>query len=285
MKYTNGEVLLSPNTIYWVQAPTTIGEIEKIDLLKKDVFIVDCRYNLNNISKLKEKKDESSAFFFNIDAIIKKSYLKIESATSVYRDLAQFISNVCREKSIVHTNIIDEKISSIFREQGLFYLEKNFYDRTTAVSTVSNLIKPLFVFNNRVPRPHLRIRLYPEIKYKVEFVDKNVLTESKPIQGILKDLSLNGMGIVLNDKENIKKLKLKNIIQIKINAINSILKIPMAYITRIDIENGEFGINYDINNNQMVNEDSSNYILKMIYNWMKEIIDKYGKIIDDDEHQ
>jgi len=276
--YSNGEIVSSPNTIYWVQMPVSVGEPEKIELLKRDVLVVDCTYDLSNITLLKEKKDTYCAFFFNLDDIIKNSINKYDSIYSLSVNLAQFISRISIEKSIVHTNIIDEKLAEIYRNEGLFYLEKNFRDKSTAVSTVNNLIKPLFVYNNHVPRPSLRIVLYPEILYKVDIFINKSSTETKIIQGYLKDLSFNGMGIIINDPEEICYLQLKSVVQLRINAIKSILKIPIAGITRIDFDKKEIGINYDISNSQMVREETSNYLIKLIYNWMNEIIGRYGKI-------
>ena len=276
MQYKNGEVLTSPNTIIWLQMPQSIGETEKIELLKKDIFLVDCYYNLDHIQKIKEKKDDSSAFFFNIDALLKKSQITGNEIYKYYDNLARFIDSFVPEKSIIHTNIIDTNAADIFKSKGLFYLEKNFYDRSVAMSTIGNLVKPLFIHNNRLPRPFLRLTLFPEIKYKVEIINNS---SPKPIiSGILKDLSLNGLGIILNLDTDMKYITLKDQVQLKINVNRSVLKIPVCFITRKDPEKNEVGISYDITDKVMVKEETSNYLTKIIYNWIKEIIDKHGKL-------
>jgi hypothetical protein len=276
MQYRNGEVLTSPNTIFWLQMPQSIGETEKIELLKKDILLVDCYYDLEQINKIKEKKDNSSAYFFNIDALLKKSQITGNEIYKYYSNLARFINSFSPEKSIVHTNIIDQKASELFRGEGLFYLEKNFYDRSIALSTINHLVKPLFVYNNRVPRPFIRLSIYPEIKYKIEIINNS---SPKPIiSGFLKDLSLNGLGIILNTDTDMKYINLKEQIQLKINVMKSVLKIPVCFITRKDPDRNEIGINYDITDKVMIKEDTSNYLTKIIYNWIKELIDKHGKL-------
>jgi hypothetical protein len=276
MQYRNGEVLTSPNTIIWLQMPQSIGETEKIELLKKDILLVDCYYNLEQIHKIKEKKDESSAFFFNIDALLKKSQVSGGEVYMYYTNLAKFINSFVPEKSIVHTNIIDSKASKLFRNEGIFYLEKNFYDRSIALSTIGNLIKPLFVHNNRIPRPFIRLSLFPEIRYKAEIINNS---SPKPlISGFVKDLSLNGLGIKLNLDTDIKYINLKDQVQLKINVLRSVLKIPVCFITRKDVDNNEIGISYDITDKVMIKEETSNYLTKIMYNWIKEIIDKHGKL-------
>ena len=37
MEYQHGEILVSPKTIYWVEMPESIGDHERIELLKKDI--------------------------------------------------------------------------------------------------------------------------------------------------------------------------------------------------------------------------------------------------------
>jgi hypothetical protein len=40
----------------------------------------------------------------------------------------------------------------------------------------------------------------------------------------------------------------------------------------------EVGISYDITDKVMIKEETSNYLTKIVYSWIKEIIDKHGKL-------
>lgn len=278
MGYQSGEVKISPNTLYWIQMPVSIGETDKIELLKKDILLIDCNYGIGDLAKLVEKQGKNVAFFYNLDRIFQKS--KIENEYSISQNLASFISKYSPDKSIVHTTIIDEKIKNIFRDEGLIYIEKNFNDKQGAVGTVMDLIKPLFSEKDMIRRSFLRINLFPDTKYKIEITSQRLVD---PIMGNLKDLSLNGMGLILLDKNDTNKFDLKETISIKIYTPSSILKIPMAFITRKDEHNSEIGVNYNIENRSMVKDETSSFLMKIIYKWIQDIINKYGKLEESDK--
>jgi len=253
--------------------PVSIGEADKIELLKKDILLIDCNYGIEDIPKLIEKQGKNIAFFYNLDRIFQKN--KAENEYALSQKLANFISKFSPDKSIVHTTLLDEKIKNIFRQEGLIFLEKNFNDKQGAVNIVMDLMKPLFSEENIVKRSFLRINLYPETKYKIEITGAS-LTE--PILGHLKDLSLNGLGMILFDRDDIKKVSIKDSISIRIFTPISILKVPMAFITRKDEDKSEIGVNYNIENKSMVKDETASFLIKIIYKWIHDIITKYGKL-------
>ncbi len=119
MTYQNGEITLSPYILYWVQMPIIIGEDDRIDLLKRDVFVTECQYKVEEYEKLLEKKDESSAFFFNLDKIL--SSTNKQGEIELAKKVAEFISGFCPERSVIHTTTIDSTIKEIFQLEGLIY--------------------------------------------------------------------------------------------------------------------------------------------------------------------
>jgi len=274
LEYQNGEVVVTPHTIYWVQMPVNITENDKIELLKRDILIIDCSYVIEDFPKLIEKLDKNVAFFYNLDRILGKS--KIDNEIVMSSKIAKFISKFAPEKSIIHTSLLNETIRDLFRSEGLIYLEKNLNDKVGAVNIVLELIKPIFSEENTVRRAFLRVNLYPAIKYKVEIVSN---ASGVPITHCyLKDISLNGIGVLLLDKKEIMYFSLKESVQVKIYTPTSILKIPGAFITRRDEDKGELGFNYNINDRGMIKEETAAFLTKIVYKWTQDIINQHGRL-------
>jgi hypothetical protein len=269
----NGEIISKPNTIYWIKMPAIIGESDQVELLKNDILVIDCDYGIEDLDKIREKDKTNAAFFYNLDVLLSKNLVIQENLYNHAEKIAAFISDHAPERSIAHTFTIDAKMCDIFRSKGLIYIEKNLVDRTNAVSTIMNLLRPIFSDENKIKRSFFRINLYPSIKYRIEIVT----CSEKKVNGFVKDLSLNGMGLIINEKEEMPFLKLKDSIQARIFTPTAVLKISSSYITRKDDEALEIGINYNINDKNMVKEDTANYLTRLIFYWIREILKGNGK--------
>jgi len=276
LQIKNGEIVISPNTIYWVQMPVIISDDDKIELLKRDILLINCDYGIDDLSKLKQADSKIAAFFINLDGLILKNRVKPEHIITFCDKIAAFVESFQPAKTVIHTYTIDSNICNIFRSKGLIYIEKNIGDKSSVVSTITHLIKPIFSDENRIQRAYLRVNMYPEVKFKVEISD---VTQRTPAQiCFLKDLSLNGVGLLFSDKSDIAYIGLKDVLSIKIFADRSILTIPQAVVTRKDEEKIEIGVNYNLNDRQMIKEDTANYLVKHVYNWLKDVVKNYGKL-------
>jgi len=134
-----------------------------------------------------------------------------------------------------------------------------------------------------VQRSALRLNLAP-VKYKVEIMNIDN-TKIPTIYGFLRDLSLTGMSFTLQVKNDLNFLKLKDKILIKLFLPQTILKINIAIVTRLDEKNQVVGAIYNITDGHMIREDYANKLISMIYNWLKGIIEKIGKIDTDNESE
>ena len=275
MIFKNGEVTISPNTIYWIKMPVNIGEDDQIELLKNDILVIDCNYGLEDFEKLINPNNNHIAYFYNLDALLQRDKVKKENVYNYCNQVAKFISEYLPQRSVIHTFTIDNNISSIFRSKGLIYIEKNLFTNSNAVSIVLNLIKPIFSEGNRIRRSSLRLGLYPDVKYKVEIQE---MTKGVMKQGMLKDISLSGIGLLMHDNSDVSAFSLKDNVQLKIYTPSSVLKIFSSLVTRLDPEKKEIGINYNILDNHMVKDETAHYLTKLIFYWIKDIIKEYGKI-------
>lgn len=275
MEYSKGEVIISPKIIYWVQPPVTLGENEKIELLKRDVLLINFDSNIKDLVKLKEKDNSYSGYLFNLDGILQRNHIKLNAVYPFVEKLAKFINAFMKQRSLIYTTILDKKIGDIFKRLGLIFLEKNLNDKKIAITAILNLIPSFFTANNKVERSFLRLNLFP-MKYKVVLTN---LTKNKTVlNGIIKDLSLNGMGLVIIDENKIDEVNLKDILEVKASIKNSIIKISKAIITRVEEKKFEVGIMYNINDKNMIREDYASFLTGIIFSWIKDIIKEYGEL-------
>jgi hypothetical protein len=273
MQFKNGEILASPKTIYWFEMPVAISEHEKIELLKKDVLLINYQDDLETMISFKDNIKEISAFFYNFDNILTKKKVFEENKYTFSEKFILFIKELNFKNNLIHTTQIDNKLSNLFKQNGIIYLEKNFNDKRVALSIISALINPFFSNNMKIKRSFLRLNLTP-MKYKI-IIQTN---RTNNIFGYVKDLSLNGMGIYLINQNDFNFFNLKDLINLKISIKQSIITINNAIISRINKESMELGITYDINSNKMIREDYATYLTGLIYGWLKELINKYGVI-------
>ncbi len=278
MEYSKGEVIISPKIIYWVQPPVSLGENDRIELLKRDVLLINFDSNIKDLVQLKEKDNPYSGYLFNLDGILQRNHIKLNAVYPFIEKLAKFINAVMKKRSLIYTTILDKKIDEVFKKYGLIFLEKNLNDKKIAITAIFNLIHPFFAQNNKVERSFVRLNLLP-MRYKVTIT--NLTRNNIVVNGIIKDLSLNGMGFVVIDENKIDAINLKDILEVKASIKNSIIKISKGIVSRVDQKKFEIGIMYNITDKNMIREDYASFLTGIIYNWIKDIIKEHGEIKTD----
>lgn len=270
----NCGILHKPKTIKWFEMPAFIGEDDQIEFLKRDVLVVNCDGAINKIFNTSKSDNQNSIFFFNFDKILLRNNLKIKDCLAFAPNFIQAVQALEPTKSLVHTKIIDSRLGDIFKTEGISFIEQNLEDRTKAFNVTLKLIKPFFSQNNEVVRSFVRVNLYP-MKYKVELIDfsnKTILAT-----GVLKDISLNGIGLVLSSKDAAKQFNLKDKLTIKLYLRGSYIKINLGFLTRLDREKLELGVTFNINEQSMVGMLDADKISKIIYKYIKQEILLAGK--------
>lgn len=276
MKYENGEVSVAPKTVYWVGIPPVIGKAERIELLKNDIFIIDFDEKMGKFSELLKGQAMYSVFFFNIERMMREESVERQSMLDYARNLATFITTLGPDRCMVHTGIIDKELANIFRSEGIVYLEKNMNDRKKAIATLLELIKPFFIRESKVSRSVVRINLSSS-KYKFDLV--NLTSPEIPkVTGYLRDLSLNSLGLILDNPGGQKLPALKDWVQVRLYMSGYIIKIIKSLITRVDPDKGELAVTFNINDDNMIKENYANTLSANVYNWLKGVIERHGVI-------
>jgi hypothetical protein len=274
MIFKDGEIAISPNIIYWIRMPDEITEKDRIELLKNDVLIIDCDYGIDEFEKLKIEDNFHTAYFFNLDALIRKEKDKNEQIHNCCSQTLKFISDYLPQRSVIHNEGDDKRISELFKSKGLIYLETSHFTNSNAPDNILNLIKHLFYEGNRRRRTLLRVALYPKIKFEIDILP---IGKNKSIRGVIKDISLNGISVLIYDIKDVELFSLKENVNLDIHTESSVLKILSAKITRIDQTRNEMGLNFNILDTKIVHEETSHFLTKTIYNWISNIISEYGR--------
>jgi len=278
----DGEIVYSPKLVYWMQMPLSIDEKDKIELLKQDYFLINYSSKIEHVSELKSKCNENSAFFFDLDNFISSNKVKDNNTEELYGFISDYISTHLSNRSIVHTNLVDPKLKTIFLKKSILYIEKNFKDRKLALEYVFKLSNYIFSQNKRSQRSFIRLNLLA-LRIKVEILNLSKPSDQNDFDykmlGYIKDLSLNGVSIMIHDQNKIGEFRLKELLQIKIFLNNQIIKVNQCIITRVDSKNFEVAVNYNINDYKMIREDYASVLTEVIYKWLKSII---GRVAQND---
>ncbi|MCG8572045.1 MAG: PilZ domain-containing protein [Spirochaetes bacterium] len=274
MIFKNGEIKITPKTLFWIETPVPIYDEEKIEFLKNDILILESSLNLEKASPFKKNDKLDSFFLFNLDGIIHKNNIKDKDILHASTKISDLINQNIYKESIVHTNMINNQLAHFFKNQKIHYLEKNLSDHKSAIHVAQDIIKYFFHNTGVHHRTSIRLNFYPDNEINAKIIFSN---EDAPYLGYLKDLSLDGLGIYMPFEETIN-LRLGELIKIELYSHKPFLTIKKGLITRIDKKTKEVGISFNLNDKKMINEDQADYITSMIYNWLKEYLKTYKEI-------
>ena len=274
LTYSDGEIIISPKQVHWFYMPASVGEEEMINFLKIDFLIISENKKIDEIEEILKNKNDKSVYIFNLDKLFFINGIQENKYIETVQKIANYITiNNVRKVTIVHTTIIDPKIESIFKKIEVVYIEKTYEGRiVTIMEDFPTLINNL-LSDGKQNRAFIRINLYPKIFYKAQIV-KCVDRDGKSTQGLLKDISMNGIALVFQTKEDIEQFNLKDEVKVQLHFYGALVKIDVAIITRKDGEKFELAMNYDLKNEKMISEKSASFLMTMIYKWLKDVIDK-----------
>lgn len=271
------EVFVAPLKILWVEAPDKIKKKDKIDLLQNDILLVPC--TVDYLLEVKDNELQKTVILINIDKILemnKKGLLKdnFGGFTGFLKIIIQYFSKA----AIFHTIRINPKLQSDIKKLGLIYLEMNLEDMNVFKSFIIKIIHNFFQINNTKTRSFLRIQFHPKTKV---IVTVRSFSQDIPEQKFfLKDLSINGMGIICDEKQEITQINMKDIVQIKVNFPSNVINIKKSVVTRLTQDKKEFGVVYDLNDSDMIMEHDSYAITEVIHEFLEQILEQHGLTYD-----
>lgn len=273
MEKNAAEILIDPKTIYWVaMPPEVLTQRDQIELLKRDILVRDVSFDeLESMTRIEKEK---SGFIFNLDRIIASDrQARIAEAIVAARRVKEFITKFGRGNSVVHTTDLDSEISDLFAAEKIPLLHKSLDYRKIALATLNSVSKLFFRSGSAAAkRSYLRLRLSRENRVNVKIT--NHTSGNEDIQGIIKDLSMNGLGITLKKKQDFDKFNLKDNISLKFGFEGQQISIKSAFVTRVYRAHDELGVNFNHSNREMIDEQNALKYSSTIYNQLREILNR-----------
>ncbi len=274
MSAAHRQISVIPKIISWFGMPSHIGEQEKFELLKRDIFLHDARFE--QLPGLWAINSRFTAYAFNLDRILEfLPFPRLSGVMVLARRLIQFISGFCPHNALVHTRILNKDIRYLFEESGISLYQENLEYKPKALSLLHNHLLPILTIENRPVRKFIRVGFEKTHDYRVTLkLDTDGYEEQ--ISGILKDLSLNGAGITLNDHRALRRLPLRTPVKAAIRHAQTHFQIATAFVTRRDENSREVGINFNIQDESFIARHDAIVLSRIIYGSLQEFTS--GKI-------
>ena len=261
MQITAGEIFIAPKLVYWVEMPKTLGQNLVLELLKRDILVLECP-----LPEVEKKKNDQASFLYNLDGIIQKT--RSSDAANIATLVRESIQKQASHLAMVHTQMINSALKQKFGELKITYIERNLSDEFKAIDVLPRVVPVLFSKLFKNARSYLRMHLHPQHKIRAE-----IFLQGKKISDmLLKDLSINGIGILSDTKASFERISVKDFISIKLYFARNIVIINNALVSRKDNENQVLGVSYDINDKRILSKEDSDVLIAIIHKWLKQLL-------------
>lgn len=269
------KITFTPRKIFWFEMPSIITNEIKIELLKKDILLINCNGEIEYIKKIINEKNEYTVYIFNLDKILLKNNDKIKINCAIIRKVISLIEENAYQiykNSFVYTKSKDCEVDFYCNKAQIRHVTNNiFNNKKNLLSDMSLYICPIFKNFKEHNREFLRLTFFPYILFEIEFPGLK-LKNSDTIKGYLKNLSFNGMEIILFNENVLSFFKIDDKFQLKIFFTEGIVLINEAKVIRKLSKERMISINYDINNKDIINDKDSNILTELIVRYIKEYI-------------
>ncbi|MDH5716285.1 MAG: hypothetical protein OEZ22_01455 [Spirochaetia bacterium] len=271
MTNLESEILIAPKVVYYIEIPGVINQKDKFNLLIQDILLLEIE--LEKLDELKEKSEDNIIYIFNLDKIFRK-----RGATSIDRELRfsheilKFIKEKPKNHSLVHTTVLHDDIKKIFQNEKIPFMQKNLEQKQLTISTIIKMVH--FAFKEeQALRTQIRINYYPEKIINVEAV--NLTKKSSKIKFHLKDLSLNGLGLIFINVDDMSMFNLKDLMEVRVWLPEITLKISAGFITRMSKDKKELGLNFNLKNHKMIAENDAVNLSGIVYEVIKKKLETH----------
>ncbi|MCS6985759.1 MAG: PilZ domain-containing protein [Leptospiraceae bacterium] len=264
---------VAPKVISWFGLPSCFGEQERFELLKRDIFLHEARFE--DLSGLWAINSRFTAYAFNLDKILEYlPFPRLAGVMVLAKRLIDYICKFCPHNSIVHTRILNEEVREIFREHGIVVLQQNLDYRPKAFEVLRRKLFPLIHPEERPVRKFVRVHFTEDLgcRATIKIEEKEGLEIFIP--GILKDLSLNGAGIRVPDSRLFRRLALRTPVRVYIRHGQANFQIATAFVTRRDEEKREVGINFNIADETFISHHDAHILSRVVYSHLHEFLTK-----------
>ncbi|MCB1145241.1 MAG: PilZ domain-containing protein [Leptospiraceae bacterium] len=276
MKITEDGVTATPKILSWFGLPSHIGERERFEFLKRDIYIHEARFD--ELPGLWAINGRYTGFAFNLDRILEYlPFPRLAGVMVLAKKLIRYISGFCPHNCLVHTRILNEDLKELFAEAGIPFYQQNLEYRPNAWLLIRKKLLPVIAADDRPIRKFVRVSFPAYFDYRVTIrVEKN--HREIPVTGKLKDLSLNGLGARLNESRSLRQLQLRDHVKVFVRNAQNSIQIANAFVTRRDEATREVGLNFNIADESFIARPDAVCLSRAVYNGLSLATNKKIKV-------
>ncbi len=273
------EIFIAPIKMFWFGMPKDFQKKNRVELLKKDILLIDCKIeDIDNLNV--DVKAQNSILFFNLNTILPRKIIMDDERidTEACAMLKKIAENYAK-LSIVHTTLLKPKVADFAKKLGILYLEKVVGDTQESIVLIENIAKQFFKANNK-QLSNVNLRAFIRIHFAANSLNVTLKKPDLEIPAYINNVSINGMGVTLKDNKDLKYFKLKDFVELKAFLPELIIKVNKSVIRWIGRDKYELGLYFDSKDPNMIDWQNSYNIASLIYNVLGDIIDDMGKDYD-----
>lgn len=260
---------INPKILYWIDMPADVLSVkERTELLLNDVLVK--RIYSETLDQGLPADAADAAFLYNFDQILAKNRGNKNSSSSLLATkFAEYIRSNHPTRALVHTTLLDKELADRFRRAEIPYLEKNIDVKSEVNATMLQIVKIVFRNHPKLRRKYLRLEFKDKSKFQGRVTSLR-FPELNPIEVTVRDISLNGIGFSITNKEDFKNLHLKDPVRATLEIEKFKFDLNYGFVTRVFSEENELGISFNTLNNKMVSPVNSNKFSQQLNIWVRD---------------
>jgi|GEM_PF-5930738 len=272
MSFKNGEILISPKIVTWIMPYNTIDDNIIMDFLKKDIYIKKVSVENQNIINFIKGDNSSTLFIINLDEYKNPDSYTLKEYHNECRQFCKQLKKIKNKKIIIHSRINDNITKSIYKKNKILYFSASgiLNDKSDFFSVLYKYIISSFKLKKRPLRSSIRIYYFPSRLNKVEII--KISNNTIKSNAYLKDISINGVGLISTETEKLKLFNIGDHLQLTIYLQKNIINILNTTVARINNKENLIGVEYSINDFNMITKNDADNIIKIIYSWLSEYL-------------
>ncbi|MCB1148333.1 MAG: PilZ domain-containing protein, partial [Leptospiraceae bacterium] len=236
--------------------------------VQRDIYLK--KLDPATVSNDTQKYVEESGFIYNFDFVASAFRSgKIHTLGTIANKIIEHAKKYANSRAVVHTTIIDDSLKDVFQKAGIPLMQKNLDYRSHALSALMPMVQILFRSDKRLKRQYLRFEFTPQDVFLCTIVNKR--NENKEVKGFIRDLSLNGIGVTLEDSEQCLSFNLKDPVSVTMSFFNTSVELKLGFMTRLYAIHNELGVSFNVRNAVMIEKDSVDTLQKLINDWVREV--------------
>jgi len=251
---------ISPKIVLMNRFVDIVDEEMIVKFLISNILLVE----YNSFEKLREIKNNVLGCLVNLDDYL---FCIDFQNNDIDNKVSKMINNIKSIKNFYITAFTVHnfrKIKEIFIKQGIKYYVRHENSKDELINIIKETITR--VDHTESFRSSLRIG-FTDKRYETKIKHREMIVE-----GIIKDLSINGLGIEINNFDDYKNLHIGSFVAINLDFGVLSLNIQRGIIVRKDNDNRIIGIKMDITDKYEIDDENKIILENIIKTWITKAV-------------